>query len=793
LIETALGDRSQYVVAAAGPELPEELVRDPFRFAGRVGFLWLDEGHPDPRRGSQRTSHSSPTGRDPRTSSDPATEQERTTKSTTIPDDLTGLPGVVDRADRLIDTDAEYRPLAERLLGRTWIVESLEDAVDLASDHTDCKFVTYTGEVLDTDGSVVVGPRNVSSGLISRRSELRELRASCALTGERITEMESQIREVDRQIALAEGRGEELAGIHRQAVEEQSRHAHRITAANERAKQLERQIRSLSRDLHRAHQNREEATAALREAGERRQWMESELERMEGVVATMAGEIETLELRHERLSEITTEARIEVAKVDEVERNLESRRAQLASSRMDHQRSVATCVEQIELYRQRFAESERTILAAETELAMTYRNRERSLSEAASLIAEHDRNLAHRAELAGSAHRYRSRMRRLEEKIRQCELVVGQTRMSLTSLRERFREDFDRDLTEITEEDLMVPGDASADSSEDPDGTERTTDQEVMEIVDGSESPENTKDTEGSAISGNRDWSEDSGEELVQDPDFSDPDAVGKRSGEGCGTGSMAGPKEGSRESRGDGESPENERDRKEDVSERIGARREEMQREIESLRRKLQSLGSVNQESLEELDALEERHTELDREYRDLLEAKSHLEKILERIDADSRRIFLETVETIRGHFRKLYQDLFGGGRADILLDPEIDPLESGIEIVARPPGKQLRNLTLLSGGEKTMTCVALLLALFRSHPGPFCILDEVDAALDESNVGLFTEVLNEFQDRTQFIMISHSKRSMAAAATLHGVTMQEPGVSRRISVRFEDVSDDG
>jgi chromosome segregation protein len=128
----------------------------------------------------------------------------------------------------------------------------------------------------------------------------------------------------------------------------------------------------------------------------------------------------------------------------------------------------------------------------------------------------------------------------------------------------------------------------------------------------------------------------------------------------------------------------------------------------------------------------------------------------------------------------------------ADIVLEDESDVLESGIEVIARPPGKELRSISLMSGGEKTLTAVALLLGIFRSKPSPFCILDEVDAALDEANIGRFTSVLREFLDRSQFIIITHSKRTMACADVLYGVTMQESGVSRRFAVRFEDWPDD-
>ncbi len=220
---------------------------------------------------------------------------------------------------------------------------------------------------------------------------------------------------------------------------------------------------------------------------------------------------------------------------------------------------------------------------------------------------------------------------------------------------------------------------------------------------------------------------------------------------------------------------------------------REEVQQEIDDLRRKIANLGNVNLEALEELEQLEARYKTLSDQYRDLFDAKAALERIIDKINTDSRRLFTETLDTIRGHFQQLFRDLFGGGQADIVLEEGLDILDSGIEIVARPPGKEPRSISLLSGGEKTLTCVAMLLAIFRSRPSPFCVLDEVDAALDEANIDRFIKVLKDFLAWTQFIIVTHSKKTMTCANTIYGVTMQESGVSKQVSVRFEDVSDDG
>lgn len=224
-----------------------------------------------------------------------------------------------------------------------------------------------------------------------------------------------------------------------------------------------------------------------------------------------------------------------------------------------------------------------------------------------------------------------------------------------------------------------------------------------------------------------------------------------------------------------------------------IARKRADVEQEIADLRGQLASLGHVNLDSLEEANALEQRFGTISGQYEDLAKAKATLQQIVGKINSDSRRLFGETLQTVKEHFQGLFRDLFGGGQADIVLEEGADILDAGIEIIARPPGKEPRNISLLSGGEKTLTCVALLLSIFRSRPSPFCVLDEVDSALDEANTERFVGVLHEFLSWTQFIIVTHSKRTMTAADTLHGVTMQESGVSKRVSVRFEDVSENG
>jgi chromosome segregation protein len=216
-------------------------------------------------------------------------------------------------------------------------------------------------------------------------------------------------------------------------------------------------------------------------------------------------------------------------------------------------------------------------------------------------------------------------------------------------------------------------------------------------------------------------------------------------------------------------------------------------ERECIELRAKIERLGLVNMVAVEEYDELSQRYKFLSEQRDDLLKAKDDLQKAIHKINLTSKELFASTFATVQENFKDIFQRLFEGGRAELILIDEGDVLESGIEIVARPPGKRLQSVSLLSGGEKALTAIALLFALFMVKPSPFCLLDEIDAPLDDVNVGRFTHLLKEFAKRTQFIMITHNKVSMETADVMYGVTMQESGVSKIISTRFREGSPKG
>jgi chromosome segregation protein len=207
----------------------------------------------------------------------------------------------------------------------------------------------------------------------------------------------------------------------------------------------------------------------------------------------------------------------------------------------------------------------------------------------------------------------------------------------------------------------------------------------------------------------------------------------------------------------------------------------------VYELRQKLEGIGPVNLDAIQEFEELEERHNFLDTQHNDLVKSKDELLQVIAKINETTKTMFVETFTQVRGYFHDNFRELFGAqAKADLMLVDESDPLESGIEIIAKPPGKKLQTISLLSGGERSMTAVALLFSIYQVKPSPFCVLDELDAPLDETNIGRFLKMLDKFIDNSQFIIVTHNKRTMSRADVIYGVTMQEFGISKPVGVRM-------
>jgi len=213
---------------------------------------------------------------------------------------------------------------------------------------------------------------------------------------------------------------------------------------------------------------------------------------------------------------------------------------------------------------------------------------------------------------------------------------------------------------------------------------------------------------------------------------------------------------------------------------------------EVHSLKQQIKNLGPINLLAYSEYEEERGRFEFLNKQRNDLIESEKDIVKTIEEININAQTLFMDTFEKIRTNFINIFRGLFNpGDEADLRLEENADPLEGKIEIIAKPKGKRPTSIELLSGGEKTLTAIALLFAIYLVKPSPFCILDEIDAPLDDANIDRFTKIIHDFSKDTQFIVVTHNKRTMEAASTLYGVTMQEEGISKLVSVRFnEDLS---
>ncbi len=623
--------------------------------------------------------------------------------------------------------------LSQQLLGNTLLVPDLATARQVHREFPQFRCITPQGERLDNDGSLTVGRPHTEAGLLSRKSELRELRQEA-------TQLEAHIHRLQSDL-------------------EQTR---------QEAEQLEQPIQSLQTSLDSLQEAAGDLTTQTALRQRRREDLTAELRQVHGDLDHLQSQLATLSQDQQQLLEQAATMQAQVQAIQE-----QIQQATETSQRLDHERreqeealtvsrvALARLREQHAAARQHFnsleQEAEGTgqkvssleqqeaelherlwarqqgILTATQSLALQYLTKESHESQIRQLTWQRQHDRERRQILINSLQQARTFHQDQLTEIHQREMRIQELESRRQLLVDRLHEDYQLDLAELhaTWTPTMPAEEVAT--------VDQSADAATAEEVTASDS---TVDTASAS-------------EL-------------------------------SRESH---DAPANRSDAPVPVEQ---LRSEQIQKEIEELRRKLTRLGSVNLEALDELAEVELRARDLQAQHDDLTAAQTTLRDIIHKINVDSRRMFTETLEAIKEHFQEIFRKVFRGGMVDIILDNPEDLLESGIEIMARPPSKELRSISLLSGGEKTMTAIALLMAIFRSKPSPFCLLDEVDAALDEANTTRLAALIKEFSPLSQFIIVTHKKRTMAVADVLYGITMQESGISKQVAVKFEDWPED-
>jgi len=589
--------------------------------------------------------------------------------------DLTTQEGCIARVLDWVRYPAECERLARHLLGRTYAVASSDYARQLSTIDPGARFVTLDGVVFEPDGRIGVGALGSGPGMISRRSELRELARNLAEVDERIVYLKTQMERTLSEATTLEAQQKEVRdSLHKSQNDRVSVQA-QLAGVDSSVKRLADERPLIASEVSIVVRRLEEARTRQAASREALTGIEQRSAESERVVEGLTTRITALEEERSTLIETITQLKVRIGELTQ-QRNasveaiatLDASRIALEADRDKAMRDVQEAQERIEASRRQIEQVVGEIERLTAECA--------ELTSRAAALRDQRDALRHEVENLGAD------MRRLRSEIESVDAQCHERQVKLHE--ERVRQE---DLATRVAQELSVDLVAQA---------------------------------EGYVAEENQDWPA--------------------------------------------------------------------VEAEIEELRAKIERLGNVNLDAITEQEELEKRSEFLSTQLKDLRDSQAQLNELIERLNVESRERFIQTFAAVQEQFSGLFKRLFGGGKAELVLQDPNDVLECGIDIVARPPGKEPQSISLLSGGERTMTAIALLMAVFKSRPSPFVLMDEVDAALDEANNVRFNHVVQDFATGSQFIVITHSKRTMAIADVMYGITMQEAGVSKRVSVRFDD-----
>ena len=587
--------------------------------------------------------------------------------------DLSGFSSVRGRLVEFVKFDGRYAPLAWKLLGRTLVVDSLDSAVELAQVLGDkFRFVTVEGRLFEADGVVRLGPLGKATGLISRKSRLRQLQETIDNITSEIAVLEAQIAKNEQTNAHLDQLCKNLRTATYEASTEKMQVDSGLSVLEQGIKRLREEEPLIAGEIDLLE---EQIAQSVQKEYDSKQ----KLDELEVVNNERTARIKELQARcaerkeqQQSLTDRLTDLKVSLGQTAEQSKALRQIILSLKSQMGENRTAAETAQEEIQSCVEQLTQAERDILSCEAAVSELFVEKEQSQQDSHVLHSQAQELAKQQKQAEEDIRLKRAEKSRIEERINEIRIELSQLEVKQQDLVERVQDELQIDLSEAY------------------------------------------KDYKDADV----DW-------------------------------------EGVRE-------------------------------EIVELRGKIERLGNVNIDAIDEQETLEKRHEFLTTQLGDLNTSRAQLQQLINRLNKKCREQFRETFEQIRGHFQGIFRKLFGGGKADIMLEDAEDILEAGIEIMARPPGKETRSISLLSGGEKSLTALALLFAVFKTKPSPFCFLDEVDAALDEANNERFNALVQEFQKDSQFIIITHAKRTMSIADVLFGITMQTRGVSKKISVRF-------
>ncbi len=635
-----------------------------------------------------------------------------------------------------IKSDPRIAGVIERLLEKVLIVPNQSTALRLRPNHPGVTFVTLAGVMLSGEGMLRGGATaEGSTSVLEMRNEARALEAEVATLTEadeaarnRVSELEGNLERLREEVEVSRER------LQRQKVELSTLQG-QLSLATREVENFETKVENvrwergeLDKRESAAAEGREHMESELASSRERLEGLESEARRLQSESdAAVNRELDFNNMLNELRTDLAVERRAKQA-AEEQQKPMEARLSELREVSIRRETEIESFTQRIEA-----AIAENARLAEECE---THRLEVEDLQVEINTRSEGRAVLLEAIETAETqlAAIRRDHAKVNEQKGRE-EVAATKLDLRLESLTNSIQERYQIDLSTFEPDaHALLASIASQKALQSRGG------RQVIVEADGSETSDSSDEDEmpTMVVDGTSDDDVEIPGDMTGEPDWEFVESI------------------------------------------------------VTDIKRRLDAMGPVNLDAIEEYEELEERYNFLKGQHDDLVASKTELLEVIDRINTETQRLFAETFAQVKINFQMMFKELFGEkGQADLTLLDESDPLESGIEVIAKPPGKKLQSITLLSGGERSMTAVALLFSIYMIKPSPFCVLDELDAPLDESNIGRFVKVLDRFIDRSQFIIVTHSKRTMARADVMYGVTMEEFGVSKPVGMRLTNADD--
>ena len=629
-----------------------------------------------------------------------------------------------------VKSEPQVAAIIEQLLEKTLIVPDLATALKLRNDYSTLTFVTLAGETLSPEGTIQGGASSgASTSLLERQNEVRSLETEVAALRQADEDARTRVATLESQLESQR----EAVEVSRERLQRQKVE---LSTLQGQLSLATREVENFNTRIENVRWERSELDKRENAAADSRQHLESELASSRDRLAAI--EDQTRSLQSQSDSAVSSEQELSAA--------LNELRTQLAVEK----RAKQAAEEQQRPMEARLSELREIAIRREAEIANFTQRIEAAAEENVSLINQAEDHRIEAEDLQQVLSEKAAGRGELIKAIEEAEVQLSAIRKQLAATNEqKGREEIAATKLDLRLENLM-------DSTEDRHQITLATFEPDAHLLLATLASRKARNASGA--------------------DDTDPEVAEESTANADQKSSII--------------NPQSSIEIQDIPGEPNWSFVESL---VHDLKRKIESMGPVNVDAIEEYDELEERHNFLRNQHDDLVNSKTELLAVIERINEETQRRFAETFAQVRLNFREMFKELFGEkGQADLTLIDESDPLESGIEVIAKPPGKKLQSITLLSGGERSMTAVALLFSIYMIKPSPFCVLDELDAPLDESNIGRFVKVLDRFIDRSQFIIVTHSKRTMARADVMYGVTMEEFGVSKPVGMRLTASSDD-